>query len=69
MELLAFELDSLGVPRSHYSLGRHRDERTCLVEDGGRWQVYYAERGRTENLHEFATFAEARQHLLKELVP
>lgn len=69
MEQLVVLLDSLGVPRSHYSLGRHRDERTCLVEDSGLWQVYYAERGQTENLHEFFTFEEAKRYLLKELLP
>ena len=61
------ELKSLNVPSSYYSLGHNRDERTCLVETDGRWLVYYSERGRMEDLHEFNDFEEARRYLISVL--
>lgn len=64
MKALAAELQALGVPSSYYSLGQHRDERTCLVETDGEWLVYFAERGQREDLHRFSSFTDARQYLL-----
>lgn len=69
LQLLQERLTALGVPASHYSLGRNRDERTCLVEDGDGWVVYYSERGRLESLQAFSSFAEASEHIVGLLRP
>lgn len=67
LEQLAVHLQDRGLSPTHYSLGRHREERTCLIEDGGRWLVYFAERGRREDMHAFASLEEAGAFLISEL--
>lgn len=66
---LAKMLESKGAHHNHYSLGVHRDERTCLVPLGDGWEVYYAERGRREDLRVFGSLAEAGDHLVQALCP
>jgi hypothetical protein len=66
---LAKLLASKGVNSSHYSLGTHRDERTCLVPVGSGWEIYYAERGKCEDFRVFASLEEAGEHLVQVLCP
>lgn len=67
MVALDQELKSLNVPQGYYSLGHSRDERTCLIEEDGRWLVFYSERGRMEDLHSFDEFEEASRYLISVL--
>ena len=57
------------MPINDYSLGRDRDERTCLVETDEGWVVYYTERGRRESLKLFSSLAIASKHLIELLHP
>ncbi|MDR5826829.1 TNT domain-containing protein [Caballeronia sp. LP006] len=42
-------LASLNAPPDSFCIGREKDEALCLVENYGRWSVFYSERGhRTE---------------------
>ncbi|MGY6215086.1 hypothetical protein ACW73L_07990 [Methylolobus aquaticus] len=45
----------IGVPRA--------DEMYCLVKDGKRWEVYYAERGEKVDLEVFESEDDACTHL------
>lgn len=65
---LASELDSKNVPQAYYSLGKERNERTCLVLDGVRWLVYYSEHGEMSDLKECFDFESARKEILTRLV-
>ena len=67
LHALAQDLRSLGVPDEYYSLGRARDERTCLVFSEGKWLVYYSERGQMEDLMVFDDYGDARAYLIKYL--
>lgn len=67
LRALSDKLAAAGVPFTYYSLGKHRDERTCLIEYEGQWLVYYAERGQRTDLRTFGRFTEASDHLLKTL--
>lgn len=66
---LAKLLESKGAHHNHYSLGIHRDERTCLVPVGNGWEIYYAERGRREELRAFTSLEEAGEYLVQALCP
>jgi len=66
---LAKLLESKGANSNHYSLGAHRDERTCLLPVGNGWEIYYAERGKREDLRVFASLEEAGEHLVQVLCP
>jgi len=59
-EELEAKLAALGVNPNSYSLGsiRHSDC-VCVVEDGGRWKVYYVERDKPAELGAFDTAEEA----------
>ena len=67
LKALALELAGLEIPASHYSLGTARDERTCLVPLDGKWAVFYSERGRMDQLCEYADFDKAKAELLGRL--
>jgi hypothetical protein len=66
---LAQELEVLGVPKSNFSIGHTQNERTCLVEDNGKWLVFYSEKGQMADLAEFNSFKQAKSHLLTLLKP
>lgn len=66
---LAKLLESKGAQHNHYSLGVHQDERTCLLPVGSGWEVYYAERGRCEDLRAFGSLSEAGEYLVQALCP
>ena len=67
MNALTFELNALNIPSSYYSIGQHQNERTCLLESDDEWLVYFAERGRREDLHKFSNFIDAREFFLSVL--
>lgn len=67
LKLLGQVLAALGIPTSHYSLGRVQDERMCLVPIGGKWTVFYSERGRMEQVSEFVDFDSAKAELVARL--
>ena len=69
LDALHRELERLGVPQNHYSLGRARDERTCLMRDGNSWITFFFERGRMEDVKRFTAFEEARAEVLSLLQP
>jgi hypothetical protein len=66
-ELLA-RLGSIGVPEDAYRVGGDRNESYCLITEGGRWKVYYSERGQRVNEAVFADEGGACQRLLDELM-
>lgn len=67
LESLDQELVKLGVPKNYYSLGREKNERTCVIQEDGTWHVYYFERGSREDLHTFSDFDEMKKYVLDEL--
>lgn len=66
---LALDLETLGVPRNHFSIGHTQNERMCLVEETGKWLVFYSERGQMADLTEFNSFQKAKSHFLAALKP
>ncbi|MBR7747821.1 hypothetical protein [Undibacterium baiyunense] len=66
---LALELEALGVPKNYFSIGHTQNERTCLVEENGKWLVFHSEKGQMADLVEFNSFKQAKSHLLALLKP
>ncbi|WP_293778152.1 hypothetical protein [uncultured Oxalicibacterium sp.] len=64
---LQLELEKLGVPRRVYSIGRPADERLCIEQRGGRWDVYFIERGKETTLRVFPSESDAALFMLSEL--
>jgi hypothetical protein len=61
---LAVKLSNGGVPTDAYSLsGGLPNEAYCIEKSGGRWHVYYSERGRRTGLVDFDGENEACEHL------
>lgn len=54
-------LISLGVPDFYYNIsGRGmQDERTCLIKEGDKWNVFFSERGGRTNLAQYESESEA----------
>jgi hypothetical protein len=48
-------LAALDAPLDSYCLGCEKDEALCLVENYGRWIVYYSERGHRAGEQSFST--------------
>lgn len=65
---LTKELKIPGTPKNSYSIGVHKNERTCIIFNDNKWSVYYSERGKTEELKEFENFIDARLEFLKQLI-
>ena len=65
---LADELKTLGTPDNHYSIGINKNERTCILNDGKKWLVYYSERGQMTDLKEFKKFEDAKIEFLTRLI-
>lgn len=61
------DLKKLGVPKNYYSLGRERNERTCIIEEDNEWIVFYFEKGSREDLHRFFNFSDMKKYVLDEL--
>ena len=64
---LIFELEKHGVPSSYYSIKGEREDRVCIDEEGGKWIVYYIERGEKTIYDKFNTEDEACEFMLKKL--
>ncbi len=67
LDSLDQELIKLGVPKNYYSLGREKNERTCVIKEDDEWLVYYFERGSREDLHKFSDFSEMKKYIVSEL--
>lgn len=52
---LKIKLFEAEVPHYCYSVGTEEDQRVCLVENGGKWCVYYCEGGEKLDMEEHAT--------------
>jgi hypothetical protein len=52
---LRAEFRAAGIRGDAYCLDCDRDEAYCLKSCGGRWFVYYSERGLKTGVQEFAT--------------
>lgn len=65
---LADELKALEIPGNHYSVGINQNERTCIVNDGKKWLVYYSERGQMTDLKEFKKIEDAKAEFLARLI-
>ena len=64
---LEAELRKANVNPEAYSLagGTHWYDRYCVeAVHGGRWRVYFVERGEREDVHEFDTESEACDYFL-----
>lgn len=46
---LVKQLKKIQTPADSYAIGDINDEALCLIEENGRWSIFYSERGlRTE---------------------
>lgn len=64
---LKIKLFEMEVPHYCYSVGADDDQRTCLVEENGKWLVYYNEDGERMDLVEHSTESDACDDMLKRL--
>ena len=55
------------VPHYCYSIGSEENSRVCMVESGGKWQVYFCEDGEKLDLTEYADEAAACGEVLRRL--
>lgn len=69
IEELKSVLIEKGVPHDMYSIsiGGFPNEAFCLVENGGKWEVYYSERGKKRGDKFFSLESDACEYLLKKL--
>ena len=53
-DILILKLSVIGVHENSYSLGEIRNgDCTCVVEEDGKWNVYYVERDKPDKLAVF----------------
>lgn len=64
---LKIQLFELLIPHYCYSIGEEQDQRVCMVESGGKWQVYFCEEGEKLDLAEYTDEAEACAEVLRRL--
>ncbi len=64
LKVKLFELD---VPHYFYSVGADDEQRTCLIEENGKWLVYYNEDGERMDLTEHFSENDACEELLKRV--
>ena len=64
---LRLRLEASGIRADSYSLNGPSEEAYCLGSAGGRWEVYYFERGIETGKREFTSEAQACEHLLTVL--
>lgn len=61
-------INSEKIPKDVYSLGGGLpNEKLCLGEVAGKWEVYYSERGEKTGLVTFGSESEACEYFYKEL--
>lgn len=68
VEELRQSLEKINIPTSAYSIGSDRDESYCVVLDGGRWQVFYSERGNRVGERTHTSEEDAANDLLTRLL-
>lgn len=66
-EELKIKLFELDVPHYFYSIGEEKDRYTCLVEEGGKWIVFYCEDGERHDVEEYYSESDACDDLLKRV--
>ena len=67
VEELKIQLFEMMIPHYCYSVGAEEDQRVCLIQDGGKWLVYFCEEGEKLDLKEFSDEAEACAEMLARL--
>lgn len=55
------------ISHYYYSIGKDEDQRVCLVENGGKWLVYYSENGEKLDLSEYNSEADACNDLYERV--
>lgn len=65
---LARDLKSQVASKNRYSIGINQNERTCIVNEGSEWLVYYFERGLMTDLKEFKNLEDAKIEFLSRLI-
>lgn len=66
LAVLEVALKNKGIPKSYYSLGVERNERTCVIFEDSEWVVYFFERGRRNDVHKFIALESLIEYLLNE---
>ena len=64
---LKIQLFEMMIPHYCYSIGAEEDQRVCMVQSGGKWQVYFCEEGEKLDLEEYMDEAEACGEVLRRL--
>ncbi|MGN0693424.1 MAG: hypothetical protein ACI4LK_00730 [Lentihominibacter sp.] len=69
LEELKIKLQAFNVPTNLYSIttGGLPNERLCIINEGGMWQVYYGERGIKSGLKSFETENEACDYFWRKV--
>ena len=68
---LQAKLFEMEIPHYYYNIcgsGEDEEQRICLTNDNGKWQVYYSEDGNRLELSEYADEAEACTDCFNRLV-
>lgn len=58
-------LEAADAPRRWFSIDSERNEAICLVQEAGKWKVFYSERGKRNDESTFDTESSACCHLLQ----
>lgn len=58
-------LEAAEVPTRWFSIDSERNEATCLLYEGGKWKVFYSERGKRNDESTFDTESSACHYLLR----
>ena len=59
-DILILKLSVIGVHENSYSLGKiQNSDCTCVVEENGKWSVYYVERDKPDKLAVFDSVEDA----------
>ena len=59
------KLKELGVPDNTYCLNTHlQQERYCISNENGKWETYFSERGKKNDLRVFLDESDACSHFL-----
>ncbi|MBP1542969.1 MAG: hypothetical protein J6A16_02635 [Oscillospiraceae bacterium] len=64
---LKVKLFQLEIPHYCYSIGQDEEQRLCLIEESGRWIVYYNEDGERLDITEHPTEEAACGDLMARL--
>ncbi len=64
---LKIKLFEMMIPHYCYSIGAEENQRVCLVEQGGKWLVYFCEDGEKLDLEEYTDENAACEDVLRRL--